>query len=163
MMDDIRRRQIAEVLDYDKNMNLQVVDMYRKSVARMEPEDHVGISQNQELVDTSNTSISSFLVVLDKRRADVATIKSWKFNAQEKIYSNTVSALGNISEIVDTYNQLMSNYLSNPSTQTKRIMLSNSRRALTIRYKKSIRACYRTIHRMGIFWRAQCVYKEIPA
>ena len=85
----------------------------------MEPEDQIGISQNQEPGDTSNASISSFLIVLDKRRADVATIKSWQFNAQEKIYSHAVSALGNVSEIVDAYNQLMSNYLSNTKHANK--------------------------------------------
>ena len=33
MIDDIRRRQVDEVLKYVKNVNLQVLDLHRKQVA----------------------------------------------------------------------------------------------------------------------------------
>ena len=37
-MDAIRRQQLDEILDYDRNMNLKVLALQRKQVALMGPE-----------------------------------------------------------------------------------------------------------------------------
>jgi len=84
-MDAIRRQQIDEILNYDRNMNLQVLALQRKQVALMGPEGgETGELQKQDVIDTANTSVNSFLVFLDKRSDDVNTITQWHFNGSEK-------------------------------------------------------------------------------
>ena len=70
----MRRRQIDEVLNYDKSVNLQVLDLHRKQVATWEPGEAGEVADAQTTIDTANTSVNSLFVILDKRRADVNTI-----------------------------------------------------------------------------------------
>jgi len=130
MIDDIRRRQIDEVLNYDRDMNLRVLALQRKQVAKMEPEDEAQVSMQQETIDASNSSLNSFMVLLDKRRADVHTLIHWSYNGNDKIYGNAMNDLGRISDVIDAYNTLMSPYINNSSAQTKGVILSSVRKGL---------------------------------
>ena len=66
LIDNIRRRRIDEVLNYDRDVNLRVFDLQRKQVAKMETDDEAQVSMQQVIIDTSNTSLSSFMVLIDK-------------------------------------------------------------------------------------------------
>ena len=118
-MDDIRRRQIDEVLNYDKNVNMQVLDLRRKQVAKWERGEAGEMEDAPNTIDTANTYVNSLFVILDKRRADVNTISQWQFKGPDKIYNNAMSDIARISEVVDAYNQLVATYLSNNTAQTK--------------------------------------------
>ena len=130
-MDALRRQQINEILNYDRDMNLRALALERKQVALWGPEgDETGGVLNQDAIDMANESVNSLFVLLDKRRADINTITRWHYHGSDKVYGDAVSNLGRISEVVDAYNQLVSTYLSNNTTQTKGIMLSSIRRML---------------------------------
>ena len=74
--------------------------------------------------------VNGLFVLLDRRRADINTISRWDFNGNDKAYGDAISGLGRISEVVDAYNQLISTYMSNNTTQPKGIILSSIRRML---------------------------------
>ena len=54
MIDSIRRRQIDEVLNCDKNMNLQVLSLERKNVPRMEGVTDLALTQKKSVIDSAN-------------------------------------------------------------------------------------------------------------
>ena len=59
-MDALRRQQISEILNYDRNMNLRVLALQRKQVAMMGPESgETGVVLNQEVIDMANDSVDS--------------------------------------------------------------------------------------------------------
>ena len=61
-MDALRRQQIKEILNYDRDMNLRMLALQRKQVALWGPEDgETGEVLNQEVVDTTNDSVNTFL------------------------------------------------------------------------------------------------------
>ena len=130
-MDTLRRQQINEILTYDRNMNLRALALKRKQVARMGPEDgETGVVSNQDAIDMANDVVNSFSTLLEKRRADTHTIIQWHYSGSDRLYRDAVSNLRGISEVVDTYNQLVSTYMSNNITQTKGVILSSIRRIL---------------------------------
>ena len=81
MVDSIRRRQIAEVLNYDRNMNLQVLSLERQGVSKMDESTDLSLTQNQDVIEDTNAQIRNLTVVLDKKRAEVSALaqytKSW--------------------------------------------------------------------------------------
>ena len=64
-MDAIRRQQICDVLNYDRNMNLRVLDLERKQVATMQDERTPYVQQDQQGIDNTNTLINNLMVLLD--------------------------------------------------------------------------------------------------
>ena len=74
MIDSIRRRQIDEVLNYDKNMNLQVLSLERKNVPRMEGATDLALTQKQSVIDSANTQVNSLMLLLDKKRSEVVAL-----------------------------------------------------------------------------------------
>ena len=71
-MDVLRRQQIHEILNHDRDMNLRVLAMQRKQVALMGPEgDETGVVLNQEVIDMANDAVNSSFTLLDQRRADI--------------------------------------------------------------------------------------------
>ena len=46
MLDSLRRNQIGEVLNYDRNMNLQVISLERRAVANMNDDTDLYAMQN---------------------------------------------------------------------------------------------------------------------
>ena len=65
MMDSIRRQQIAEVLNYDRNMNLQVISLEKKGVAKMAEPGGLSSLQTQYVIDDATELINSLMVILD--------------------------------------------------------------------------------------------------
>jgi hypothetical protein len=71
-MDALRRQQINEILNYDRDMNLRALASHRKQVALMGPQDgEMSELLNQEVIDAANESVTSLLVLMDRRRADL--------------------------------------------------------------------------------------------
>ena len=69
MVDSIRQQQLDEILNYDKNMNLQVLSLERKGVSKMDEERDLNVLQKQDVIDGANTLINTFMILLDKKKA----------------------------------------------------------------------------------------------
>ena len=50
MIDSIRRQQMDEVLQYDRNMNLQVLNLEKSGMAKMNESTDLSATQNQEVI-----------------------------------------------------------------------------------------------------------------
>ena len=74
MIDSIRRQQIDEVLQYDRNMNLQVLNLVKRGVATMNENTDLTATQNQELIQGANALVNSLMMLLDKKRAEVTSL-----------------------------------------------------------------------------------------
>ena len=114
-MDAIRRQQISEVLNYDRNMNLRVLAMDRKQVAtNMQDERMPYVQQDQEGIDNTNTLINNLMVILDRKRSSATTVvhgTNHQTAANESPYSSAISDLAMIHEPVNLYNQVITGYL----------------------------------------------------
>ena len=71
MLDSLRRQQIDEVLNYDKNMNLQVLSLDRKGVSKMDEASDLTVLQKQDTIDGASTLINTFMILLDKKKPEV--------------------------------------------------------------------------------------------
>ena len=133
-MGAIRRKQISEVLNYDRNMNLRVLGMERKQVAtNMQDERTPYVQQDQEGIDNTNVLINNLMVLLDRKRSSTTTVAHETLHgaASERPYARAVSELSMIHEPVNLYNQVLERYLATGSTQhTKEIMLTSIRKLL---------------------------------
>ena len=134
-MDAIRRQQISEVLNYDRNMNLRVLAMDRKQVAtNMQDERTPYVQQDQLGIDNTNALINNLMVILDRKRSSATTVVHGTTHptaGNEAPYSSAVSDLFMIHEPVNLYNQVITGYLATGSTQhTKEIMLTSIRKLL---------------------------------
>ena len=70
-MDALRKQQINEILNYDRNINLQVLALQRKQAANWGADGgETGELLNQDVIDASNSLVDSLFVLLYKRRAD---------------------------------------------------------------------------------------------
>jgi len=70
-MDQIRKRQIAEVLDENKMMGSIVFALERKYV-NLETENPLPYSQlNTEILEATTNGVNSLLVLLERKRAEV--------------------------------------------------------------------------------------------
>ena len=86
-MDALRKQQINEILNCDRNIRLRVLALQRKQVANWGTEGgETGDLLNQDVIDASNSLVNSLFVLLDKRRADINTISRWDFNGKDKAY-----------------------------------------------------------------------------
>ena len=70
----MRRRQIDEVLNYDRNVNLQVLSLERKGVSRMVESPDLTLTQKQSVIDSSNAQVNSLMLLLDKKRSEVTAL-----------------------------------------------------------------------------------------
>ena len=50
MIDSLRRQQIDEVLQYDRNMNLQVLSLEKRGMSKMNESADITTTQNQEVI-----------------------------------------------------------------------------------------------------------------
>ena len=130
MLDSLRRQQIDEVLNYDKNMNLQVLSLEQKGVSKMDEETDLNVLQKQDVIDGANTLINTFMILLDKKKAEVSALQHYT-RAQHELYARSLDALANVYEVVDAYNQVISSYLGNNTIQTKQIVFAATQRLLT--------------------------------
>ena len=77
MIDTIRRRQIDEVLNYDRNMNIQMLINTGRAVSKMDDNADLQSMQTQAVLDTTATSLSSMTALLDQKRAAVVSMKQY--------------------------------------------------------------------------------------
>ena len=77
MIDAIRRRQIDEVLNYDRNMNIQMLISTRRAVSKMNDDTDLQTMQDQTVLDTAANSLSSMTTLLDQKRAAVVSMKQY--------------------------------------------------------------------------------------
>ena len=125
MLDSLRQQQIDEVLNYDKNMNLQVLCLERKGVSKMDEETDLNVLQKQDVIDGANTLINTFMILLDKKKAEVLALQHYT-RAQHELYTRSLDDLANVYEVVDSYNQVISSYLGNNTVQTKQIVFAST-------------------------------------
>ena len=105
---------------------------------------------NQDVIDMANVAVNSLFVLLDTRRAANLIITHRHYNGSDRVHEEAVSNLGMISEVVDAYNQLVSIYLSNNTTQTMGIILSSIRSMLGF-MSEIRRGLFNTIRRYAGF------------
>ena len=129
-MDSIRRQQIAEVLKHDRNMNLQVINLAKKGVAKMAETGALSSLQTQYVLDDTTELINSLMIILDKKRAGVLSLPHYTA-AHGKQHTESVDELANIHEVVDAYNAIVASYLGNNAVQTKQMLHSSIRRLLS--------------------------------
>ena len=130
MMDSIRRQQIAEVLNYDRNVNLQVVNLEKKGVEKMGETGALSSLQTQHVLDDTTELINSLMVILDKKKASVLSLPHYTA-AHARQHTEAVDDLTNIHEVVDAYNVIVASYLGNNTVQTKQMLHSSIRRLLS--------------------------------
>ena len=130
MMDSIRRQQIAEVLNYDRNVNLQVMNLEKKGVAEMGETSALSSLQTQHVLDDTSELINSLMIILDKKKAGVLSLPHYTA-AHGKQHTDAVDDLTNIHEVVDAYNVIVASYLGNNTVQTKQMLHASIRRLLS--------------------------------
>ena len=106
MMDSIRWQQIAEVLNYDRNVNLQVMNLEKKGVAEMAETGALSSLQTQHVLDDTSELINSLMIILDKKKAGVLSLPHYTA-AHGKQHIESVDALADIHEVVDAYNAIV--------------------------------------------------------
>ena len=110
MIDAIRRRQIDEVLNYDRNMNIQMMISTRRAVSKMDDNTDLQTMQDQTVLDTAATSLSSMTTLLDQERAAVVSMKQYiHTRAHEQYFATAIAQLYDYGEVVTLYNQLIGN------------------------------------------------------
>ena len=106
MLDTLRRNQIGEVLNYDKNMNLQVISLERRAVPKMKNDTDLSAMQDQHVLDTSNKAIGKLTTLLDKKRAAIVPMQQYIATpAHERYYSTAVVEIYNIPEVISSYKE----------------------------------------------------------
>ena len=73
MIDAIRRRQIDEVMNYDRNINIQTMISTGSAVSKMDDNTDLQSMQDQTVLDTAATSLGSVTTLLDQKRAAVVS------------------------------------------------------------------------------------------
>ena len=131
MIDAIRRRQIDEVMNYDRNINIQTMISTGRAVSKMGDSTDLRAMQDKTVLDTTATSLNTLTTLLDQKRAAVVSMKQYiHTRAQEQYFAAAVAQLYDYGEVVTLYNQVTSNYLANNTPQTKQMVMSSIRRLL---------------------------------
>ena len=129
MIDSIRRQQIDKVLQYDRNMNLQAINLEKNSVAKMGESTDLSATQNQEVIQGANALVNSFMMLQDKKRAEVTSLQHYTAAHAEQ-HTRSVDELSRVYDVIDAYNKVVSLYLGNNSVQTKQIVGASIRKLL---------------------------------
>ena len=128
MIDAIRRRQIDEVMNYDRNINIQTMISTGRAVSKMGDSTDLRAMQDKTVLDATATSLNTLTTLLDQKRAAVVSMKQYiHTRAQEQYFAAAVAQLYDYGEVVTLYNQVISNYLANNTPQTKQMVLSSIR------------------------------------
>ena len=102
MIDSIGRQQIDEVLQYDRNMNLQALDLGKSGVAKM---------TYKGRVQGANALVNSLMMLLDKKRAEVSSLPFYTAAHAEQ-HTRSVDELSRVYDVIVAYNKVVSLYLS---------------------------------------------------
>ena len=78
-MNDLRRRQIEEVLDYDKSINAMVMNVEKKNVG-LTTESLLPYKQlNAEVNESVSTAINPLFVLLERKKSQAHTYLQHNF------------------------------------------------------------------------------------
>ena len=130
-MNDLRRRQIEEVLDYDKNINAMVFNIQKKNVG-LTTESLLPYTQlNAEVNESVSTSINQLFVLLERKKSEIHTYLQHNY-AIVGMKKASVQELGNIEEVMRLYNTAVEPYLGMKTslTQTTKNQLLSSIRKI---------------------------------
>ena len=130
-MNDLRRRQTEEVLDYDKNINAMVMNIERKNVG-LTTESLLPYTQlNAEVNESVSTSINQLFVLLERKKSEIHTYLQHNY-AIVGMKKASVQELGNIEEVMRLYNTAVEPYLGMKTslTQTTKNQLLSSIRKI---------------------------------
>ena len=111
MIDSIRRQQIDEVLKYDKNMNLQVLSLEKRGVAKMKEATDLSLTQKQDVIQDANTKVNNLMIRLEKKRAEVSALQHYTVAHAEQ-HTSSVDELAKVYEVIDFYNETITIYLT---------------------------------------------------
>ena len=107
MIDSIRRQQLDEFLQYDRNINLQALNLEKSGVAKMDESTDLSTTQNQEVIQGANALVNSFMMLLDKKRAEVSSLPHYTF-AHADQHTRSVDELSRVYDVIDSYNEVIS-------------------------------------------------------
>jgi Na+/phosphate symporter len=130
-MDNIRKAQINDVLDYDKNINAMVYNLTKSQVARLSENVLPYVQLNVQAMDGAKAVINILLIAFEKKQAQLRFIlqNQDKWNTAE--YSQNISEVGMIEEVMQQWNRIVSYYnLNNNTLQTKSAIITNARKLL---------------------------------
>ena len=119
-MNDLRRRQIEEVLDYDRNINAMVFNIQKKNVG-LTTESLLPYTQlNAEVNESVSTSINQLFVLLERKKSEIHTYLQHNY-AIVGMKKASVQELGNIEEVMRLYNTAVEPYLGMETSLTQTI------------------------------------------
>jgi hypothetical protein len=170
-MDSIRRNQINEVLDYDRNMNAMVFAIEKKNVG-MATENIMPYNQiTTEVFDIVKSNINQLIVVLEKKKSDIHTYTHTNY-ADDQQPGGTGSkrllaeSAGLIEEVMKLYNTAVEPYISMKITQTtKSQILQEVRRIMPLitflvnEYRKNLHTLQRVSSQVN---KVERVRREYP-
>jgi hypothetical protein len=130
-MDAIRKAQIREVLDYDKNINTMVFNLTKSQVARMSDNVLPYVQLNAQALDGMKGIVNGLLIIFEKKQAQLRYViqnpDKWNTNK----YSQNVSEVGMIEDVIQQWNRGVSYYnLKGNTLQTKAAIVTNARKLM---------------------------------
>ena len=78
-MNDLRRRQIEGVLDYDKNINAMVMNIEKKNVGLTTESLLPYTKFNAEVNESVSTAINQLFVVVERKKSEAHTYLQHKY------------------------------------------------------------------------------------
>ena len=85
-------------------MNLQVLSLERRGVSRMEGVTDLALTQKQSVIDSANAQVNSLMLLLDKKRSEVAALPHYT-TAHRQQNTSSINELARVYEVIDPYNQ----------------------------------------------------------
>jgi hypothetical protein len=130
-MDAIRKAQIREVLDYDKNINTMVFNLSKSQVARTSDNVLPYVQLNAQATDGMKAIVNGLLIIFEKKQAQLRYViqnpDKWNTNK----YSQNVSEVGMIEDVIQQWNRGVSYYnLKGNTLQTKSAIVTNARKLM---------------------------------
>jgi hypothetical protein len=119
-LDQLRKRQIDETLNYDKLMNQKAFRIEKMNGQKEQNEELTPYTQlNSEDIGATNELVNNLIILLEK-----------KFNELDKfIRNNSVDVskeISNVEDVLNSYNKIVSIYLNPANTQqTKSTILTS--------------------------------------
>ena len=122
-MDSIRRNQINEVLDYDRNMNAMVFNIEKKNVG-LYTENVMPYSQiTAEVFDVVKSNINQLIVILEKKKSEIHTYTHINYADDQQPGGAGAKRLlgenaGMVEDVMRLYNSAVEPYITFKITET---------------------------------------------
>ena len=122
-MDSIRRNQINEVLDYDRNMNAMVFNIEKKNVG-LYTENVMPYSQiTAEVFDIVKSNINQLIVILEKKKSEIHTYTHINYADDQQPGGAGAKRLlgenaGMVEDVMRLYNTAVEPYITFKITET---------------------------------------------